>query len=261
MSVREKTAVLRCGVLLGALRRALHSAVLSALLGATLGSCGGPTGTPATAPRTVETLPAERGGQDLVGQAFPALVFEAWIAADGEAAPVESAPEAAAVAAGSAGDDAARAPVTLYRWWTDTCPYCASSLPALESMRRAYAGRGLRIVAVYHPKPPRPAQPGEVRDAARALGYSGLLAVDEDWSELERLYLSTAASAAVPAAVPAAAPTGAREATSASFLVDADGVIRFVHPGPEFHPSDDPREALQDADYRSLVRAVEVLLD
>jgi thiol-disulfide isomerase/thioredoxin len=225
-------------------RHVLPGALLAGLLGGAIAACGGPAGTDsetlpkAETPPVVETLPASRGGQDLVGRAFPELVFDAWIAVDGQAADAESTP-----GDGLAGGTPGR--LTLYRWWTDTCPYCASSLPALESLRRDYAGRGLRIVGVYHPKPPRASEPSAVREAARALGYSGLLAVDADWSELDRLYLST----------------GTRAATSASFLVDADGVIRFVHPGPEFHPSDDPQDAQEDADYRSIRRAVETLLD
>lgn len=212
--------------------------LLGSLLGSVLGGvfvgCGARPGPPPHASRAVEGLPAGRGGQELVGSPFPALVFDAWLAADGELAPVEQFPL-----------DAAPAPVTLYRWWTDTCPYCASSLPALETLRRNYAARGLRVIGVYHPKPPRPSADDAVRSTARTLGFGGLLAVDADWSELQRLYLST----------------GERDATSASFLVDGAGVIRFVHPGPEFHPSEDPAHAQQDADYRSLVRAVEALLD
>ena len=48
------------------------------------------------------------------------------------------------------------------------------------------------------------------------------------------------------------------EASPDGFLVvDRDGVIRHVHPGPEFPPSDDPAHASCDADYRALERALE----
>ena len=39
--------------------------------------------------------------------------------------------------------------------------------------------------------------------------------MDENWSVLKKLWLST----------------GHRPATSVSFLVDREGVVRFVHPG------------------------------
>src|SRR5438477_8006146 len=62
-------------------------------------------------PAKIETLPASRGGQDLVGTKFPTLHFDRWLKTPDNRS-VET--------AGS---------VTLYRWWTDTCPFCAATLP------------------------------------------------------------------------------------------------------------------------------------
>lgn len=183
---------------------------------------GGDGDAPAT-PRAVVPLPASRGGQDLIGTPWPALDFDRWI--DG---PAEAAPPVA----------------TLYRWWTDSCPFCVASLPAFETLRVRHAADGLRVVAVYHPKPPRPVGDEAVRRAAGERGFHGPLAVDSDWSELDRCYLST----------------GRRSATSAAFLIDGDGVLRFVHPGPELHPTDDPEHALCAADFAALEAAVAVVL-
>lgn len=180
----------------------------------------GSTGTPPT----IKTLPPERGGQDLVGTRLGTPAFDRWI--DGPA------------------DRPAAAKATLYRWWTDTCPYCRASLPAIETLRREYGPKGLDVVGVYHPKPPRAVDDLAVRAAARQFGYHGVIAVDEDWSALNTLYLST----------------GERRATSATFLVDAGGVIRFVHPGPVFFQSDDPEFAVENDDYTKLKRAIETLL-
>ena len=135
--------------------------------------------------------------------------------------------------------------VVLYRWWTDGCPHCERTLPALERLRQKYGPRGLVVVAVYHPKPPRAVKDGPILAAAKALDYAGAIAVDGDWSELKKFYLST----------------GDRPATSASFLVDRSGVIRLVHPGPRFYPSDDTADAREDADYRRIERAVASMLD
>ena len=172
----------------------------------------------------VITLPPERGGQDVVGTRMPELAFDATIT------PVTrtEAPKA-----------------TLYRWWTTGCHWCRDSLPAIETLRRRYEDRGLRTVGVFHPKPPRPVGKAACIEDAKKLGYRGDLAVDEDWSELKRFYLDT----------------GRRKATSVTFLVDAEGVIRFVHPGPVFHPSDDPEKAEADADYRALEAAIRLVLD
>ena len=175
-------------------------------------------------PPAFETLPPGRGGQDLVGTRFGEPAFDRWI------------------------DDTAVRPAaakaTLYRWWTDTCPYCRASLPAIETLRREYGPKGLDVVGVYHPKPPRTVDDHAVRAAARQFGYRGVIAVDEDWSALKTLYLST----------------GERRATSATFLVDAGGVIRFVHPGPIFFQSDDPEFAVENDDYQKLKNAIEAIL-
>src|SRR5688500_7708881 len=65
-------------------------------------------------------MPESRGGRDLAGTPRPDLAFDRWVTADGGPVPNEGS-------------------ITLYRWWTDTCPYCASSLPALEQLRQKYA--------------------------------------------------------------------------------------------------------------------------
>ena len=89
--------------------------------------------------------------------------------------------------------------------------------------------------------------PGSCRFAALkalAWGFHGPIAVDRDWSELERVYHGLKG----------------RRATSASFLVDGTGVIRFVHPGPVLFPSDDPQHARENADYQALEKAIQALL-
>lgn len=170
----------------------------------------------------VEALPVSRGGQDLVGKALPELRFDRWI---GTRAPTSGR-------------------VTLYRWWTDTCPYCVTSLPAIEALRRKYGARGLEVVAVYHPKPVRQVDDAEVLAAARKIGYGGAIAIDESWSQLNKFYLET----------------GDRGATSITVLVDEGGKIRFLHPGPDLFPSKQAEDARQDADYRLLEKAIGALL-
>ena len=46
-----------------------------------------------------------------------------------------------------------RGRVVLVRWWTETCPFCAASAPALRELHDTYQGRGLVVVGMYHPKP------------------------------------------------------------------------------------------------------------
>ena len=174
----------------------------------------------------VYTPEQRRGGDDVVGQKMPPLAFDRWLSTDGNR-PLDT-----------------DGKVTLYRWWTNGCPHCEKTLPAIEALRRKYGPQGLHVVAVYHPKPPRQVGDEEVAASAKALGYGGPIAIDLDWSELKKFYLDT----------------GDRPATSASFLVDQGGIIQLVHPGPRFYPSGDAAEAAEDADYRRVEAAVKRLL-
>lgn len=120
--------------------------------------------------------------------------------------------------------------LTLVRWWTDGCPFCADSLPALEDLRTRYATRGLAVVGMYHPKPPRDVSDEAVSGFAQRLGFKGELAIDRNWHKLADLQARGAPM----------------QATSISVLVDRGGMIVWVHSGPRLHPA---REATQrDAD-------------
>lgn len=183
---------------------------------------GGMSVLAADAEPQVQTLPTSRGGQDLLGKPMPKLQFDRWIGKE---------------------PDLSRS-VTLYRWWTDTCPFCARTLPAIEQLRKEFGPRGLKVVAVYHPKPPRDVADEKIASSAARIGYHGAIAVDSHWGALRQLWLST----------------GQRRATSVSFLVDQHGIIRFVHPGVQFFPSTDPQESQENADYAMLRSAIDKLL-
>src|SRR5258708_37448226 len=64
-------------------------------------------------PAAIETLPASRGGQDLLGTPLPQLHFDRWLNTKDNKPPQR---------AGS---------VTLYPLGTGTCPYTAATLPAI----------------------------------------------------------------------------------------------------------------------------------
>jgi hypothetical protein len=110
--------------------------------------------------------------------------------------------------------------LTLYRWWTNACAFCTDSLPALARLERRYGPRGLRLVAVYHPKG-RPLSDAAAVAYARGLGVTGAVAFDDRWAKYVELRDRG----------------GLREATSVSLLVDSEGVVRWVHPGPRLHES------------------------
>jgi len=113
-----------------------------------------------------------------------------------------------------------RGKVVLVRWWTDTCPYCERSAPALNEFHARCTRRGLIVIGMYHPKPiDRSITASEIREAAQERGFDFPIAIDRGWSVLRRWWLDG----------------GRRSATSVSFLIDRSGVIRHVHPGPAFH--------------------------
>ena len=104
--------------------------------------------------------------------------------------------------------------VVLVRWWTNGCPMCSASAPALTDLAKKAT-----VVAVYHPKPPRDVSADDVRAHAKKIGMPGALAIDRDWKVLDRWM----------------APEK-RSFTSLTFLLDRKGKVRHVHPGGTIEP-------------------------
>ncbi len=138
-----------------------------------------------------------------------------------------------------------RGKVVLVRWFSPGCQYCTNSLPSLEKLRKRYASQGLVVVCVYHPKPVRAVPDAEVRAAARKLGFTGPLALDEEWTTLNRWWLMNHPD---------------RNWTSVSFLIDQKGIVRWGQGGGEYHPSEDPGHAACDARHTDLERTIRQLL-
>ncbi len=158
-------------------------------------------------------------GIELLGRRAPSWSFTRWVRA-----PVGSLEDL-------------RGKVVLVRWWTDNCRYCRATLPVLERLQKRYRDRGLVVVGVYHPKPPRDITDAQVLGFARKLGFSGPVALDRDWTTLERYWLGGHPD---------------RNWTSVSFLIDREGRLRWVHGGGEYHPSDDPLHARCAVQYQEL---------
>lgn len=133
---------------------------------------------------------------------------------------------------------------TLLRFWVHSCPYCAASLPAIESLRKQFGSRGLTTIAVYHAKPRRPFAATEAQKLARDLGYMGPVALDPDWNLLRESYLDFESEGF----------------TSISILLDRNGLVRYVHPGPEIRPTSMGGSDSVAADFDDLKRAIEMLI-
>lgn len=176
-------------------------------------------------------MPEPRAGADVVGSDISGLMPtdpELW--SDDRVVPLK-------------GPDAA--PATLVRFWTEGCPYCEASLPAVQRLRSTWRDHGLETVAVFHPKPPARIRRMEgLVQLAKELGYRGPVAADPYWTSLKAMWLDAAR----------------RDATSVTFLVDESGVVRFVHPGPVFFPAGRGDDPMANADYDDLELAVRLLL-
>lgn len=191
-----------------------------------LAASGWAANLPTPRPPYDQTLIASEGAE-MIGRPAPPLSFDRW------------------VRGGPLTADRLRGKVVLLRWWTEGCSLCATTLPALEKLRAEHHD-DLVVIGVFHPKPPRHVSDKEILKTADKLGFKGSIAVDERWSTLDRWWLDGHPD---------------REYTSVSFLVDRDGVIRWLHPGGEYYPSDDPAHVACDRDWRGLERALAAALD
>jgi thiol-disulfide isomerase/thioredoxin len=127
--------------------------------------------------------------------------------------------------------------VVVLRNFTSGCPYCESTLPALDQIQRDFASRGLVVLGVYHPKPPRAVGDDEAARHARRLGAGFPVAVDPTWALVQRWWFEAARQ---------------EQWTSITWVLDRRGRIRFVHPGGEYHRGGGPEHAQCRADEQRL---------
>lgn len=173
------------------------------------------------------TAADRESGTELIGRPAPEWTFTRWVGG-----PERSLAEY-------------RGQVVLLRWWTEGCHFCEVTLPVLESLRVTHAANDLVVIGAFHPKPPRNVSDRHVLRTAKRLGFSGPIALDRDWQTLGRYWLD-------------ADPE--RSWTSVSFLIDREGLIRWVHGGGEYHPTSDPRHHRCDVQYRELEKILATVL-
>lgn len=138
-----------------------------------------------------------------------------------------------------------RGKVVLVRWWTDTCPYCAATAPALRQLQQEYGPRGLEVIGIFHPKPAGDWSMSRMQKAVTRFQFAFPVALDGDWSALKRWWLDGAQ----------------RNYTSVSFIIDKHGVIRYVHPGGEYHEgAGSPGQEMCEADFHEIQRTIAQLL-
>lgn len=116
-----------------------------------------------------------------------------------------------------------RGRVVLVRWWTGPeCPYCAASAPDLNALYETYRTKGLMVIGFYHHKSPTPLTRRHVEQLVKQYQFQFPVAVDPEWRTLKRWWLD-----------------GHEHAwTSVSFLIDREGIIRYIHPGGSYSKED-----------------------
>ena len=134
--------------------------------------------------------------------------------------------------------------VVLIRWWTETCPFCAASAPALNEFHDAFKDKGLVVIGMYHPKPPGPRRQKTLEKAVERLGFEFPIALDMDWGTLRHYWLAK----------------GRHRWTSVSFLIDKRGKIRYIHPGGEYYKGEGETRTEAQRDYDELKAMIEKLI-
>ncbi len=221
MVVSHSTAAGRCrwtfGVALG-------------LLGCGTGAEHSPTEPRAELPAAssaASSVPASRDGLDRVGHPAPNWGELAWVGSE----PLRLAD--------------LRGEVVLIRFFTDTCPFCRATAPALATIDADYRDRGVTVIAMYHPKPKGTVRTAEqVAEVIDGWGWRFPVALDLDWAVLDAFWLGQRP----------------RDYTSVSFVVDRQGIIRYVHPGPEFHDGGPEAHEQCRQDYRDVRASLDALI-
>jgi peroxiredoxin len=134
--------------------------------------------------------------------------------------------------------------VVVIRNFTNECPFCASTVPALEALARRYRDRGVVVLGVYHPKPPAPIEAADVARFVKSLGVTFPVAVDDDWNLVRSWWQAYSDG----------------PWTSITWVLDRKGTIRAVHPGGEYHEGGGAAHAQCRSDLAQLQRTIDGLL-
>jgi len=136
--------------------------------------------------------------------------------------------------------------VVLIRWWLESCPYCKATAPSLNEFYQKYRDQDFVVVGMYHPKPKgRKVSQSEVTLFSELKSFEFPIAIDQDWQTLHKYW-----------------PLNIEmDYTSVSFLLDKEGIIRYIHPGGSYSANGQPFNNPQwEKDYHEIKRNIEALL-
>lgn len=122
------------------------------------------------------------------------------------------------------------------RFWFRNCSMCVSSAPLMNELQEKYAKDGLVVIGIHHSKTTNGDTVQEVTKAADALGYKYPIAIDNSWNTIERFWIHSSA----------------RAYSSASFLVDKNGIIVWGHDLGRLEKGTPAAISLHDAIHKQL---------
>jgi peroxiredoxin len=179
----------------------------------------GPIALPLAAQSPLQDLDARNSS--MIGQAAPSWTVEGWV----NSQPLDV--------------KQLRGKVVLLRFLDDN-PRGAAGL---KELYRAHSAQGLAVVGLYTPQPtPAETTLEHVRDFASAQGFDFPIGVDARWDTLNRYWLQQADA----------------ELAAATFVIDRQGVIRYIQPDGYFEKNSRNRTLRKE--YEKLDTAIENLL-
>jgi peroxiredoxin len=120
--------------------------------------------------------------------------------------------------------------VVLIRWFTEGCPFCSATAPALNSLYQQYHDQGLEVIGFYHHKSDLPLDVERVHRYAQQIKFNIPIAIDYEWKTLKNWWLDQSTF----------------RWTSISILIDQQGNIQYVHPGGVYQEGDQEYKALHN---------------
>jgi len=135
-----------------------------------------------------------------------------------------------------------RGNVVFVRFWTIGSEYCRRTMPAVQRLAEEFGGQPVIFIGIYcAAEDPDGLTWPVALEQSRRWSVTFPIARDEHGVTLRRWWHDYFNH--LP--------------DTPSFVIDPDGKIAYVHPGPEFHPSDDPMYALCDRDYNAIRAAIQ----
>ncbi len=132
-----------------------------------------------------------------------------------------------------------RGKVILLRFLSDDTTGAVS----VSELYRVYHPRGLAVVGMYAPSPmPAETSLDHVRQLATAHGFEFPIGVDSHWETLNRYWIDQ----------------GDSELTSATFVIDGKGIVRYIQPDGQYDKNSPNRASRKE--YEKLEKAIETLL-